>query len=220
MCPEPPAEADGRHCWPEGCYLEYDHYIERSGNRSVLTGVKREAYRRWLRNPSAKPVGDTPKEKADDRNTRTQCLKFFELQDDQLYRKAETVKGHLFPARYCVCVWDSWDIICRTHRHLKHFGKFTFTRNNVECYTNRSEGIAKTHERIHEWYYGITQADVTWVVNRCAICNMSAKATAKPALKMIVSKGTGHRIYIDLMDFRSNMDGPYCWIAQVSTLHF
>jgi hypothetical protein len=96
--------------------------LERSGNRSVLTGIKREDYRRWLRNPSGPLIGATAKAKARDANTRTQALRHFELQDNQVYRKSETINGHRFPAHYAVCMWDSFDIICRIHRALKHFG--------------------------------------------------------------------------------------------------
>jgi hypothetical protein len=71
-------------------------------------------------------------------------------------------------------------------------------------------GVTKTHERIFEWYYGITKKDVTWVVNRCNICNTVAKAVEKPPIKPIVSKGPGHRVVIDLMDFRSFIDGLFC----------
>jgi len=54
MCPQAPPEANGRQCWPPGTAEEYLKYLERSGNRSVLTGIKREDYRRWLTNPSSK----------------------------------------------------------------------------------------------------------------------------------------------------------------------
>jgi hypothetical protein len=116
-------EADGRQCWDTDlCHL-YEHYIERSNNRSVLTGKKRADYRRWLANPSGDVEGETKEERQFDANTRTPALRHFELQDNQVYRKAETIKGHRFPARYAVCIWDSYDIICRIHRALKHFGK-------------------------------------------------------------------------------------------------
>jgi hypothetical protein len=70
-------------------------------------------------------------------------------------------------------------------------------------------GITKTHERIFEWYYDITKKDVAWVINRCNICNATAKVIEKPLIQPIISKGPGYRITIDLMDFRSFMDGIY-----------
>jgi hypothetical protein len=125
MISSPPPEKDGRQCWPDNLHQEYEYYLERSGNRSVLTGEKREHHRFWLMNPKAKLRGETPKDRQEDANRRTQILANFELQDGQVYRKAETIKGHLFPARYAVCTWDSFDIICRMHRGLKHFGENT-----------------------------------------------------------------------------------------------
>ena len=80
-------------------------------------------------------------------------------------------------------------------------------------------GITKTHEVIFKWYYGITFNDVSFVVTRCTICNSMAKAIEKPSIQPIISKGCLHRIVIDLMDFRSNMDGPCCWIIQIKD-HF
>ena len=122
MLPNPRLEANSRECWDIDLRELYDYYLERSGNRSVLTVDKREDYRRWLRNPSGPLVGATAKAKARDANTRTQALRHFELQDNQVYRKSETINGHRFPPRYAICIWDSFDVICRIHRALKHFG--------------------------------------------------------------------------------------------------
>jgi hypothetical protein len=63
-----------------------------------LTGQQREIHRRWLRNPSGTLQGLTPKKKAADANNRTHTLANFELQNNQVYRKSKTIKGHLFPA--------------------------------------------------------------------------------------------------------------------------
>ena len=68
-------------------------------------------------------------------------------------------------------------------------------------------GISKTHECIFEWYYGITIEDIRWVINCCQIYNINAKATKKPPIQLIKSDYCLHRVQIDLMDFRSNIDG-------------
>jgi len=39
-----------------------------------------------------------------------------------------------------------------------------------------------------------------------------AKTVEKPFIILIISKGCLHRIIIDLMDFKSNIDGLYYWI--------
>ena len=46
-----------------------------------------------------------------------------------------------------------------------------------------------------------------------------AKATKKPPIILIISKGCLHRIIINLIDFRSNIDGLYYWIIQIKD-HF
>lgn len=80
-------------------------------------------------------------------------------------------------------------------------------------------GCTKTHEVIFKWYYGITFNNVSKVIGGCTIYNYMAKAVDKPPIIPIISKGCLHRIVIDLMDFRSNMDGPYYWIIQIKD-HF
>jgi hypothetical protein len=53
------------------------------------------------------------------------------------------------------------------------------------------------------------------VVNRCKICNANAKAVDKALVTPIVSKGPGHRIVIDLMDFRANIDTGSAWVGHI-----
>jgi hypothetical protein len=79
MLLDPEPEADSRECWDANLRELYDFYLERSGNRSILMGDKREAYRRWLRNPSRPLAGATANGWARDANTRTQALRYFEL---------------------------------------------------------------------------------------------------------------------------------------------
>ena len=122
MVKDPGPEVDGREAWDKNLYYDYEHYLERLGNRSVLSGQKREDYRRWLRNPTSSLIGEGFQARQKDANTRTQALAHFELQDYQVYRKAETIRGHNYTARYAICTWDSFEIICAVHRGLKHFG--------------------------------------------------------------------------------------------------
>jgi hypothetical protein len=58
--PDAKPELEGCECWPVSFEDNYTYYLERSGNRSVLTGVKREDCRYWLKNPSRELRGDTP----------------------------------------------------------------------------------------------------------------------------------------------------------------
>ena len=67
-----------------------------------------------------------------------------------------------------------------------------------------SLGIKKTLERCKQLYWGITEADVTWVLARCNICQLNTKQTVAtaPQVQPIKVKGCLHRVQIDLMDFR------------------
>jgi hypothetical protein len=79
--------------------------------------------------------------------------------------------------------------------------------------------FSKTHERIHECYYGIRQKDVAVIINQCKICLLNAPAKTKPTITPIVSHGCCHRLQLDLMDMRLNPDGEYKWILQIKC-HF
>jgi hypothetical protein len=122
MLPDPEPEADGRECWDADLHELYDYYLESFGNQSVLMADKCKAYCCWLHNPSGPLAGAMAKARACNANTHIQALHYFELQDNQVYCKSETIKGHHFPAHYAVCIWDSFEIICIFHHALKHFG--------------------------------------------------------------------------------------------------
>lgn len=66
-----------------------------------------------------------------------------------------------------------------------------------------------------EWYYGITYENVAWIVTRCKICNSNSKAADKAPITPIVSRGPGHRIYLDLVDFRAMPDEKMQWLANI-----
>jgi hypothetical protein len=42
LIPNAKPELKGRQCWPVNYKDNYTYYLERSGNQSVLTGLKRE----------------------------------------------------------------------------------------------------------------------------------------------------------------------------------
>jgi hypothetical protein len=55
-------------------------------------------------------------------NLKHWTLKNFELEDNQIYRKAEIVRGTEFNRRYAACTYDSFELITRVHRGLHHAG--------------------------------------------------------------------------------------------------
>ena len=75
---------------------------------------------------------------------------------------------------------------------------FTFK----ETYTNYL-GVCNTYNRLHDNYYGITEAQVEWVLKRCTICTLQAANKGKPPLKPIKVQRCLNHFLIDLMDFRS-----------------
>ena len=127
MPSSPPPDPTGIIPWPRDLVDEFIKYLEiESTNRSVLTGTKRNTIRTHLSNPNGKPPLEyTPEQRAKFNNDKHDALTNYELQDNQVYRKARAVRGIQFNARYCACTWDSFEIICKVHIQLHHFGKYT-----------------------------------------------------------------------------------------------
>ena len=78
----------------------------------------------------------------------------------------------------------------------------------------------KTHERISELYYGITQEEVTWLLSKCQVCAANQANREPPSITPIISQRCLDRVYMDLMDFTSQPDGVYHWVLQLKdTFH-
>ena len=77
--PDTEPELEGRECWAVSFKDDFTYYLKRSGNRSVLTGLKRETYRYWLKNPSGPLYRDISAERHKDANKRHFILAHFEL---------------------------------------------------------------------------------------------------------------------------------------------
>jgi hypothetical protein len=56
-------------------------------------------------------------------NTKSYCKANFELQENQVYRKAKEQKGVQYKPCYVACYSDTFDMICRIHRGLGHARK-------------------------------------------------------------------------------------------------
>ena len=61
-------------------------------------------------------------------------------------------------------------------------------------------GVRKTYDRIQELYYGITESQVNWVIQWCAVCTLQAANKGKPPIKPIKVKCCLDQLVIDLMD--------------------
>ena len=75
-------------------------------------------------------------------------------------------------------------------------------------------GVRKTYDRIQELYYGITESQVNWVIQRCGVCTLQAANKGRPSIKPIKVKCCLDQLVIDLMDFRATADGDWKWILQ------
>jgi hypothetical protein len=64
--PDAEPELEGRQCWLVSYKDDYTYYLERSSNRNVLTSLKQEICRYWLKNPSGLLSGDTPTKRQKD----------------------------------------------------------------------------------------------------------------------------------------------------------
>lgn len=70
-------------------------------------------------------------------------------------------------------------------------------------------GIGKTHKRIHELYYGITQKDVQWVISWCAVYMQQAHNNNPSTITPIISRQCLDRVQIDLMYMCATQDNGY-----------
>jgi hypothetical protein len=122
--PEPPLEPEGRKSFPPTLKADYIAWVANEGkNRKLLTPLRRSNYRHYLRNPDAKSILADPKDRRREACEKFHCLKNFELQDSQIYRRAEIEDGKQLPPRYAACDYDASDIIERVHRNLLHASK-------------------------------------------------------------------------------------------------
>jgi hypothetical protein len=124
MPSSPPPDPARIEAWPKDLVDNYIEYLENSSNQGVLTGEKRATIRNHLRQLDGRPPAEyTTRQKQQFNNDKYLALKYYELQDNQVYRKASMVHGIRLNAQYCACIWDSFEIICKTHLQLHHFGK-------------------------------------------------------------------------------------------------
>ena len=119
-----------------------------------------------------------------------------------MYRKAEQEKDGTWKlSRYATCTYDACELICKAHENLHHARKY-ITLTFVDIYTNFI-GVRPTYDRLHENYYGITEAQVAWVLEKYAICPLLAPNKSKPPIQPIKVLHCLHHLVIDLIDFTS-----------------
>jgi hypothetical protein len=122
MPSSPPPEPEGQLAFPSALQDDFLEYLEGIANRGIFSQAKKAIYKKWLENPHGELEGDTPEERAADANHRNRALRSFQLVEGCIYRKAEVKKGISYQARYVALDSNAFDIICKEHRYLLHFG--------------------------------------------------------------------------------------------------
>lgn len=100
------------------------NFVATNSGSQLLTPYKRQAFRYYLQNPTAISQTANPRNRQNDTWMKHQALRYFELQDDQVYYKAEVEHGRAFNARYNACYYNAFEIIYWVHKSLNHASKF------------------------------------------------------------------------------------------------
>jgi hypothetical protein len=212
--------------WTKQDEADFDEFIQRERPRFILDASTRMTYRHHLQNPSMAPRGEGSDRRAD-QNAKHTALNEYELQDGQVYRKAEwdDSTGKWEPPKYVLTYTDSFQLIADVHEALLHFGKIAFFEPltlypfSLCIITNTLLGQDKTLDKCKSLYYGPTKKLVGFILRRCIHCNLQAPQANSGYIKPIISHGPLDRLVIDLMDFSTIADREYKWILQMKD-HF
>jgi hypothetical protein len=126
MPSSPPPARGGVNPWPnsDDLNIEFmDMALKNKGN-CLLTPLKRSDYRYYLNNRTATSQAVDRAQRRRQAHDKHWALTFFELQDNQVYRKAEQKKDSTwFKARYAACIYDAMELIQKGHCNLHHAGE-------------------------------------------------------------------------------------------------
>ena len=206
--------------FPDRLAVEFEDLIEAGKHKSkkLLTQSRRADYREWLEHPTERSEPkETQEERQQEANARHYCLKHFELDGRQVYRRAGAEKGYHYGRRYAACTWDAANLVVLMHVKLHHASRSAACLHI--CTADDCTEVEKTYEACSEVFYGISKKDVRFILSQCAQCKLSARSKGKPAIQPIISSCVLERLVIDLIDMRSTADGDYKWILQMKD-HF
>lgn len=125
--PPPQAQSDILDCWPEGEDLnqKFMDMVVKIRGLQLLTSTKRSDCRHYLNNRSITQYSSNKAQRQQQAQVKHWALTYFELQDNQVYRKPEQrPNGTWYQARYAACVYDALEIIQKSHCNLIHACKF------------------------------------------------------------------------------------------------
>lgn len=99
-------------------------------------------------------------------------------------------------------VYDAFDHIERIHAASGH------------------NGYKKTFQRVKREVFGISRAEVRWLLEHCQVCMLNVQQnTTRAFLQPNVVRDILARLQADLIDMRTNPEGEYVWILHLKD-HF
>ena len=98
-------------------------------------------------------------------------------------------------------VYDAFDHIERIHAAGGH------------------KGYKKTFQQVKKEVFGISRAEVQWLLEHCQVCLLNRQNTMRAPLQPIVVREILARVQADLIDMRTKPDGKYVWILHLKD-HF
>jgi hypothetical protein len=124
MPSSPPPAPNGVEPWHPDLNNEFMDMVLKNRANCLLTPLKRSDYRYYLNNRTAISKALDVRQRRRQAYDKHWALTFFELQDNQVYRKAEHRKdGMVVKARYAACTYDAFELICKAHCNLHHAGE-------------------------------------------------------------------------------------------------
>jgi hypothetical protein len=134
-----PISVEPLHIDPFPDYLELDftEYLRTNTNRSLLTSRRRWEIREILNHPTTPAyilfniTSSHDLELGRLRNLKSWTLRYFELDNNQIYRSVETVRGIEYRKRYALYNYDTFTCIARLHRGLHYTGKLDIYSTNL-----------------------------------------------------------------------------------------
>ena len=180
--------------------LEVTAWLREHDNKTRLSPQTFSTFCYYLRNPQATAPNQT------ERNLKSRAKREFSLVRGILHHREFEYQNRqkvaeLDPKRVVEVQWV-YQFVMDEHKHQGHAGR---------------DRIWPT---IRDKYYGVSQAEVNYILATCQICQESNPVTAKGPLKQITANFVMERCQMDLMDFRNQPDGIYKWILHVKVSCF
>ena len=127
----------------------FERYLQTSTNRKIFDPARRAQYRNYLSNPDVQISKQlSPKTRARLRAEKQRALGDYCLKDNQLYRRADKQ----YDDRVVAITHNVAQHIIRTHEAIGH------------------TGARKTHQKLLQEVYGVSQDDVEELLPFCKVC--------------------------------------------------